>query len=296
MLDRIRRHFRSNRALSPAVSAVFLMGIILAAIGIALGIIYPQVGELNDDIGRINAGTAMISIDKDIKNLIINGEGGKISKSIEIGISGVLNVDLVSYSTISLNYLQNGLNPTNIGNYYERHNRFMITQQLAQDSMIANSHQYFIGSDIQSTFFLNNSKQGQNPWSIINQSRGSDDFVDTALSYRGLISTNKVIDQANSRIYLTVSIQMVELEFPAATQRSGHSPNVQLSYYKLNSTLTPYYVIYGNGNDNLFYLRTETLLDGSAALVEIPLTHEVPSAGSLQIRLEIITHHIAVTF
>ncbi|MCY3411693.1 MAG: hypothetical protein INQ03_08690 [Candidatus Heimdallarchaeota archaeon] len=295
----LKKILRSRRALSPVLSAVFLMALFIAAIGVAIGIIYPQVNELDDNINMINAGSALNSLDDEIKRLISSGEGSSITKNIEIGSTGVLIGDSSAFSTIYLNEYQNASGSTvTRGVYYVPHNRLIVSQEIKEDTLQQYSHQYLEGTGSQNIFFLNNSYQGIYPWVILNQSRGYDYQVNTSLSYRGLMSTEKEI--LDLSLEMVITIQLIVLDFPLNTIKSGHYQGVTLEYHTLNSTTTSATAI--NGDNNYFIMRIETELPGSANRIEIPLTHEVPEnsqpdlEGKINVYLRFITHHISIKF
>lgn len=256
-----------------------------------------MVNELNDNIELVNAGTAIQSIHDDIKALIVNGVGGKLTRPIEIGASGYLATDLASFSKLFFTYTFDG-NRLPLTNFTESHNRFIISQTIKEDSILQNSHSYLEGSGNQGLFFLNDTNKAKFPWVILNQSRGASDLVNTSLSYRGLITPSKVIDAINGVIELTISIQMVELHFPGNLIKSGHAPSINLEYTELNVTQTDFK--FGRipdipGSDVKFVLKILTELEGHAT-IEYPYSHEVPTDGILYVRLEIIKHHISVIF
>lgn len=253
-----------------------------------------MVNELNDNIELVNAGTAIQSIHDDIKTLIVNGVGGKLTRPIEIGASGYLATDLTSFSTLFFTYTIDG-NRLPLTNFTESHNRFIISQTIKEDSILQNSHSYLEGSGNQGLFFLNDTNKAKFPWVILNQSRGASDLVNTSLSYRGLITPSKVIDAINGVIELTISIQMVELHFPGNLIKSGHAPSINLEYTELNVTQTSFSVIPDSLGDVKFFLKINTELEGHTT-IEYPYSHEVPTDGILYVRLEIIKHHISVIF
>lgn len=290
------RLLRSKRALSPVVAAMFLMAIILAAIALTLGIIYPMVNELNDNIELANAGTSIQSLHDDVKTLISNGEGGIITRPLEIGSTGYIASDLNSNSKLFFMYTINGVNPQILNIFSEPQNRFIISQSVKEGSVPKNSHSYLEGSGNQGLFFLNDSNKAKLPWGILNQSRGSLDLVNTSLSYRGLITPSKVIDAINGIVKLTISIQIVEFDFPGNLVLAGHNPTIKLEYTNLNVTRTAFSVIPDIiGSDLKFYIKIQTLLEGDTT-IEYPFSHEVPTDGILYVRLEIIKHHISLIF
>ncbi|OLS25428.1 MAG: hypothetical protein HeimC2_18840 [Candidatus Heimdallarchaeota archaeon LC_2] len=306
---------KSRRALSPVITTIFLMGIIVAAIGVTLGIILPNMDKLNDQLDLETNSSNLIVLDENFREMMLNGYTNKLFYTMDLGASGFLMGDISSTSIIKLMYKDtdpqgnivdvgslNRWAPQGIPTQFNNtQNRLMIRQNLNSDVISSNTNQYLIGSGDQNIFFLNSTKRASVSWSILNQSRFSDSKVYTSLSYRNLISTEKTISNQNLDVNLTVIIQRVIFKFTNNLNSSNSFINMQAEYTGLNVTTYEWTTIPNAGvNDRSFYIQTITDLQFGTNLInnqintEFPYSNEIPGLGTLNVRMQFIDHIIEI--
>jgi hypothetical protein len=265
-------------------------------IAITLGFIYPELNELSDNIDIGSISSSFISIDNDIKSLIHSGENAKVFKTLNLGSSAFLTSDTSPFSTIYfIRQVDNVQNIMVNGTFYEDHDRLSARTELRQDTVPQNTHSYLVGSGNQDYFYLNHTTTATMPWTILNQSRALNDFLNTSLSYRGIISFDKNVDIDNSVVDLTITMQLIDFQFRGSPSVSSATPSISIEYDAVNITRTQWFSIgYQAGSTTNFILKISTWLDGKTT-TEIPLKHEVPGFGTLNVQFEIISHIIIIT-
>ena len=280
-----------KRAISPVVTTLFLMAVILGAIAASLAIIFPAVNRLDDQILLETSGSSLGTLDESIQKLILNGVDSEIYSEVKTGTTGAMLYDNRMFSTVQL--LQ-----TNTVKYNSQinHSRLQIQQVVSSEWFAQGSHQYFSGQGDQSIIFLNSSSRRFLGWSIINQSRpvGSD-IVTSSLYYRNIVSSSNVVsNQANNRYFnLTINIQMVNFTIPSGIKRDGatkvglglHFTGTQVKYtdwIKFNDSMT-------------MKIGTESPEAGNAKTTEIPLRAEKPAGIPFNIRIKYIYNIIEVS-
>ena len=105
------RRFKSKRGLSPVITTIFLIGIIIAAIGVSLGIIFPSVQELNDQMDLETNSSNLFVLDENFRDMMLNGHTSKLYYTMDLGGTGFLMGDLTSATDIELKYRT--VNPAN---------------------------------------------------------------------------------------------------------------------------------------------------------------------------------------
>ncbi len=296
LFKKLNKLSKSNRAVSPAVSAIFLIAIMLAAISISLGFIYPQVQTVNDKINASTSGSSFINMDKTIKSLIINGENSKTFMTMDIGSEAFLTRDNTSISDIYMLYKIDNNPFQSIATYHIPLTRIYSSTSITKPIVPENSHRYLIGSGDQDLFYLNSSSKANIPWTNLNQSRGNQFRLNTSLSYRNIITIDKQTDVTTSTVNVTIVVQVIKFIFVGKSLVSSKTPSLSILYRSINTTLTDMVTLTDAvGTSTVFYLKTKTVLDGFS-LVEVPFTHEVPQDGTLNLRMKFIVHNIIIDF
>ncbi len=291
----IKKLIKYKRAVSPVVSTMFLMGVILMGIAITLGFIYPELNKLSDNVEIGSISSSFISIDNDIKSLIQSGENAKVFKTLDLGTNAFLTADTSPFSTILFLYQVDNNQIQTLGTFDEDFDRLSARTELREDTVPQNSHSYLVGSGNQDIFYLNHTSSATMPWTILNQSRALNDFLNTSLSYRGIISFDKNVDIAASEVNLTISMQLIDFQFKGSPSVSSATPSISIEYDSVNVTRSEWYNIgYTAGSTTTFMMKINTFLDGKTT-TEIPLKHEVPGFGTLNVQLEIISHVVIIT-
>lgn len=288
-----KRLIRSKRALSPVVSTIFLFAVIFGAIAVSLGIIYPQVRQLNDNLELENASNSLVLLDKDIKNLIESGTGTIVSQTVDIGKTGALFNDPLS-SIVSLIAFANGTYSQLQSNQIT-HTRISINNTITEDVIPKNTHSYLSGGTNQNFVYINSSLKSTVPWEILNQSRGLDNNVITSLSYRGIVSISEIININTLQYNETVSIQTVEFHFINKSASSSTRTYFQLNYVSVQITNFNWMQIVNTNPSGLAYgiIKIATTMNGLTSS-QIPFKHEVPIGGTLYMRLQFVKHIINV--
>jgi flagellin-like protein len=176
------RRMKSRRGLSPVITTIFLMAIIIAAIGVSLGIILPSVQNLNDQLDLETNASNLMVIDENFRDMMLNGYTTKLFYTMDLGASGFFMGDISSTtsiqlrvqevdpatSTVTADYRMTELpgSPTFIN---ETQHRLIIRQELSNDILDTNSHQYLTGSGTQNMFYLNSIQRASVGWTILNQ-------------------------------------------------------------------------------------------------------------------------------
>ena len=304
---------KSRRAVSPIITSIFLMGIIVAAIGVSMGIIIPNMDKLNDQLDLETNSSNLLVLDENFREMMLNGYTNKLFYSMDLGGTGFFMGDITSTSVIQLRLRETEPDGTIVDDrpitgspeapaqYNDTQYRLMIRQKMKSDIISSNSNQYLIGSGDQNIFFLNSTKRASVSWSILNQSRFDDLNVYTALSYRNLISTEKTISNQNLDVNVTVTIQRVVFKFVDDLNVSSSYISMQAEYKGVNVTTYGWNSIsFDPVNDKSFYIQTTTDLDfGTNQIInqinsERPYSHEIPSLGQLNFRIQFLDHIIEI--
>ncbi|MHA2251875.1 MAG: hypothetical protein ACXAD7_16040 [Candidatus Kariarchaeaceae archaeon] len=284
---------RSKRALSPVVSALFLFGVILGAIAVSLGIIYPQLDELNETVNLETAATSLLTLDQDMKNLILSGGTGSIVTTLDLGDSGLLIGD--ETSSIVLNLMKDDQFLTNP--YYMKQSRLIVRHKTDQDVVAQDTTLYLTGSGYQELYFLNSTTKDSIPWTMLTEVRFSDQYIYTIFSYRNIITASKIVADLTFQVNVTLEIQSVNFNFLNTNQTGSSNPTLDVEYTGMNITSTPWLPSLTSPTYLYFILKSQTnlYLSGSS-LNENPLTHEVPeSPGELNVQLQFITHNFDIS-
>jgi len=267
--------------------------VILGAIAVTLGIVYPQLQQLNDQMLLESAGSSLNSLDANIQSLILNGEDSSFFTEIKMGTSGLLKYDNQILS--SLDMVETGVITPKIS-YNINIPRLMIVQGLDTNFLGKGEHQYFGGAGDQSTLYLNSTTRRLLTWSVINQSRpiNSDD-VSTSLQYRSIVS-NQFDIIPNQLLYnLTVQIQMVNMTLASgsAASSSGARATIEVKFLGSSNLVTDWTKF----NDNAaLKITTQFPEAGSTNSIERPLSAEKPvdPTASFYIRFEFVYHNIEI--
>ncbi len=304
---------KSRRAVSPVITTVFLMGIIMAAIGVSLGIIWPNMNSLNDQLDLETNSSNLIVLDENFREMMLNGYTNKLFYTMDLGSSGFFMGDNSSTTTIQLKYRDTTPQGQIVedksitgsaqspAQFNETHYRMMIRQNLDSDILSTNTNQYLVGSGSQDIFYLNTTKRASVSWTVLNQSRFSDTNVYTALSYRNLISTEKTISNSNLDVNVTIIVQRVIFSFIDQLNVSSSYIYMQAEYKGVDVTTYGWTTIQNAGvNDRSFYIQTTTDLQfGTPSITgqintENPYSHEIPELGKLNVRMQFLDHIIEI--
>jgi len=302
----LKRLARSKRALSPVVTTVFLFGIMVAGIGISLGIIFPSVQQLNEQIDLEIASVSLINLDEDLQALMLSGAEGRITKQLNLGESGVLIADNISTSIIILGTI-NSLNSFTVLSSASpslinlTQSRLIIRQSIQQSAFPTNTNSYLSGQTSQDFFYLNATNQGNVPWEILNQSRFNDNHLYTTLSYRNIVTSHITVDPNTLTVNLTLSIFTVQFNFIDRSQSISNNPFVHFEYKGLSVTTYDWNKFTYNPSDEIsFGIKTVTSLWDINSIpfpstsTESPFSMEVPTLGILNVRIQILTQIIDI--
>ncbi|MCE7737642.1 MAG: hypothetical protein GPJ54_22315 [Candidatus Heimdallarchaeota archaeon] len=305
---------KSRRGLSPVITSIFLMAMIITGIGISLGIIFPNLEDLNDQLDLETNSSNLIIIDANFREMMLNGFTSKLLYTLDLGSTSFLFGDISSTTSIQMRYRE--VNPQGQTNFDSRipdtlespnwinetYSRLIIRQKLTNDILSENTNQYLIGSGVQNKFYINPTDRASIGWTILNQSRFDDSFVYTVLSYRNIISISKIISNQNLDVNATIVIQRVKFDFIGNLETSINFASIEAEYKGTNVTTYNWAPSIPNGgaNDRTFYIQTTTDLDyGDASLTDlsstdIPYSIEVPGLGTLNVRIQFIDHIIEI--
>lgn len=294
---------KSRRGLSPVITSIFLMAMLITGIGISLGIIFPNLEDLNDQLDLETNSSNLIVIDANFREMMLNGFTSKLFYTLDLGSTSFLFGDIASTTTIQMKYetsLPNGdpiLPDVLLMQFNESYSRLIIRQKLTNDILSKNTNQYLIGSGVQNKFYLNPTDRASIGWTILNQSRFDDSFVYTSLSYRNIISISKTISNQNLDVNATIAIQRVKFDFIGDLNSSINFASIEAEYLGVNVTSNAWMTINNAGaNDRTFYIQTTTDLDyvdsslTDLSSTEIPYKIEVPGLGKLNVRIQFIDH------
>ncbi|MCH8907813.1 MAG: hypothetical protein IH840_12050 [Candidatus Heimdallarchaeota archaeon] len=302
----LKKLWSSRKALSPVLTTMFLMAVILSSIAVALSIIRPALEELNDQIDLDSNSSNFLTLDTNIKGLILSTIGGRVIQSMNLGDGGILFGDIYSRSQITIGTIDNdgnfsvlgGVDQFNLTQY-----PLIIRESVTSDGVITpNSHDYLVGSDSQNFFYLTTTTKSSAPWTILNQSRFATAYVYTTLSYRNVINTEKTVDSSSFTVNLTISIQRVKFNFIRDLRSTGSNVRIEAEYVGLSVITEDWHQInYDALTEPSFYMiisNTMWDVDGtiSASLVntERPFSHQVPEGGILNVRLQFLVHEMNI--
>ncbi len=286
----IKLLLKYKKGVSPIVTTLFIMAIIIAAISVSLGMIYPSLEELNESIELDANGSSLLSLDQELKTLMLSGGEAKIFKKIDTIGSGLIIGDDQSIKAINLIQEDLGGDQSNLCSpIYLIQSRLLIRQVSDQNIIGKDTTIYLTGSGFQELYFLNSSTKSILPWSMITEVRFSDQNIYTILTYRNLISIEREIDLPT--INVTINIQSVEFTFLNGKTEAAGNPTLGIEYKGLNITSTSQFATLSYLNYQNFWLKTQTTLSpGSTSVIEQPYTHEVPENGFLNVKIQFITH------
>jgi hypothetical protein len=290
------------------------MAIILAAIGVSLGIIFPAVQDLNDQLDLETNSSNLLVIDENFRDMMLNGYTSKLFYTMDLGDSGFFMGDISSTTNLRLKVREFDITDGSIADDYqipagpgsptfinETQHRLIIRQELSNSILDSNSHQYLTGSGIQNMFYLNSIQRASVGWTILNQSRFNKADVYTALSYRNLITISKTISNQNLDVNATISIQRVKFDFVNQLNTSDSFITMQAEYQGISVTTYGWRTVLSSTTvDRRFYLETTTDLNyGDPSIsglinTEEPYSHEVPGLGKLNVRIQFIDHIIEI--
>ncbi len=282
--------------MSPVVTTLFLFGVILGAIAATLGIVYPQLRSLNDQIQLETAGSSMQSLDANIQSLILNGEGSSFFSEVKMGAAGLFNYDNQIFATLEM--IQTNNNPVAGLTSTINHSRLQMFQPVSTDFLGEGDLQYFGGAGFQDLYYLNSTSRSLLGWSIIPQQRevGSD-LASTSLMYRSIVTSEFDIIPQQLQFNLTVQVQMVNITLALGSDdsRSGAKAGLEVSYLGTTSRLTDW--VAGITSDLSFRITIQFPEAGVTNKIERPLSSEKPvdPTSIFSVRYEFVYHQIEVS-
>ena len=308
------RRMKSRRGISPVITTIFLMAIIISAIGVTMGIIIPNLEDLDDQLDLETNSSNLLVLDENFRDMMLNGYSSKLFYTLDLGSTSYLLGDISSATTIQMKFLRvlqsnptttiDNLIPSSPQNptlFNDSYSRLIIRQRLTNDIMSKNTNQYLTGSGSQNQFYINSIDRASIGWTNLNQSRFDDSFVYTALSYRNIIAISKTISNSNLDVNVTIGIQRVHYEFVGKLNTSFNFASIEAEYKGTNVTSHGWSTVNNlAGYDTTFYIQTTTDLDyGDDSLTgltntEVPYSTEVPGLGELNVRMQFIDHIIQI--
>ncbi|MCG3215656.1 MAG: hypothetical protein KAS63_03000 [Candidatus Heimdallarchaeota archaeon] len=220
--------FKMNRrAVSPVVAAILMTVLTMAAIGISLVYMLPNISKFKDKSYNNSNNLYFVALDSMIQDLINNPP--PISRNFYFAQeTGQLLLDsewlvlfIISDTSGSINQLVMQDNVTRI-----------VQRSTAVADYDKGEHRYLLGPEEQDYLFINGSSTLYNEISILNGSRTSfeESYLDLSLYYRYVLDTN-YIQSGNTEFYnldiIHVNLVLNETSIESSTQKNIA---LQLSY------------------------------------------------------------------
>ncbi len=276
--------FTSKKSVSPIVSAIFLMGIMLVAITATVTLIYPNLVKLEDEQRLSTTTTQFSQLDQILQSLMDQGEGATTSKPFSLDQSA-LYADNTSTMELRFTYDATAFSKSAIINY----SRLVTKIPIRSDVISPGEKEYFKGIQNQNFFALNSSTLGFYPWAIINATRpvAQDTHANISFSYRPKFFANF------EGTTLVLKIIFVIFRFTGERFTSSSEPVISYTYQGLIANQTQMFdgSQFFPAGGTLTVTLTTTLSDGSPPFIEIPFKY---GASSFYLKTEVSFHQFTV--
>ncbi len=282
----MKRFGHSNRGLSPIVSAIFLIGIMVAAIAASFAIIVPNLQKVEDGNVLGQAQTALTNLDKALQQMISSGKDSQLNYQFYYK-NGLLIGDNSSFYNLTLSYPLLSFAKTVSLPY----SRVMVQTPVASSIMSVGQTDYFSGSQNQKTFALNVSTAQSTNWAILNSTRSpfQSTGINNSLGYRMLF-----LSSYQNQV-LKLQISFVKFVFEKINKKSSSDPLIKIIYAgKVANTSklmdgTQFFPKTGS----LSVILQTKITDGSPIYREIPFTF---SGTGFYLDVEVSYHLFKISF
>ena len=180
---------KSKKALSPAISAVFLMGIFTGAVAASTIIIIPNIQRITDEGALSQAESNLRIIDQSIQNLVFQEFSAIVKINLEGGGGSSISTDNASFIRIVPIVEGGNLDPSYLKTI--KYNRVVIKNSILTDILKSGEHKYTTDQTDVALFSINPTNFHNSQLSLINVSRESDELVvSSILSYKLLFENS----------------------------------------------------------------------------------------------------------
>ena len=279
-LKLFKKLFKDRKAVSQTLSAIMMIFMFTAAIGVVWGYLYPTYRRFQTDNAVNSVISYMLSIDDNVYDVLSDGPGSTVSLNID-NFFGYYQYETGKNASLQFSdegsTYSNSYDYTNMGAF-----AFWMIGRQGSDIPVG-THKYMKGPAIQNNFFVNNtdssSYQGLTNLTLI---RSQTDIMKVELNYR--VSLYYWFDQTNEVLTITINMLIMDIL----------SPKFLVSSYNNLK-------IFHNESETLFSdstnINTDFYVDGSIAPGFSPservLDFEKPvTVGSYDVNIEVIASYL----
>lgn len=274
----------SKKSVSPIVSAIFLMGVMLVAITATVTLIYPNLVKLEDEQHLSTISTQFSQLDQSLQSLMDQGEGATISKPFSLDQS-VMFADNQSTMELRFTYDATAFSKASTVQF----TRLVAQMPVRSDVISPGQKEYFKGIQAQNFFALNSTTLGYYPWPIINATRPElqDSHANISLAYRPKFFANFEGQT------LVLKIIFVQFKFIGKNFTTSSEPVLEFTYNGIISNQTQMFdgTQFFPAGGTLTVSLTTTIRDGSPPFREIPFKY---GASAFFLKTEVMFHQFTV--
>ncbi len=277
-------NWKSKKSLSPIVSALFLMGIMITAIAATVALIYPYLQRIDEQETLGTISTSFSNLDNTLQQLMEQGGGATSSFPLNMK-NAALFADNTSTMQLTFTYSSTSFSASGMVPFTR------LTAFIPIQSNVLPSGQkvYGKGTQDQNFFALNSSTSGKVPWAILNTTRpAGENYANTTLAYRPIFYT--------SFSESTLTIQIVFVKFRFTNLFSGSSnPSFIITYdgFLANQTQMFDGSQFFPAGGTLSVILTTQLNDGGPAFTEVPFKY---AASSFFLKTDVRIHQFTISF
>ncbi len=276
--------FASKKSVSPIVSAIFLMGVMLVAITATVTLIYPNIVKLEDEQRLSTTTTQFSQLDQTLQTLMNQGKGASVGQPFSLDQSALF-ADNTSVMELRFTYDSTAFSKSATINYTRLVAQIPIKSQILD----VGQKKYYKGIQAQNFFALNSSTLGYYPWAIINATRPQtqDTHANVSFSYRPKFFANF------EGTTLVLKIIFVSFKFTGERVATSSEPVIQYTYDGLIANETQMFdgSQFFPAGGTLSVTLTTTLSDGSPPFIEVPFKYGV---SSFFLKTEVQFHQFTV--
>ncbi len=274
----------SKKSVSPIISAIFLMGVMLVAITSTVTLIYPNLVKLGDQENLSSVITQFDQLDSSLQSLMSQGAGSTFNRPFSIKEMKLV-ADNASTMQLRFTYDSTAFSKSATLEF----TRFVVQMGMKSNVLAAGQKRYAKGVQNQDFFVLNYSLSGFFPWQIINATRPAQasSFANISLAYRPKLYATF------EGTTLVLRMIFVKFKFIGKSVVTSSEPSISVTYDGLIENTTQMFdgtQFFPSGGTLTLSVIT-TLSDGSPAFIEIPFRY---GASSFYLKTLVEFHQFTV--
>ncbi|MHA1912018.1 MAG: hypothetical protein ACTSYA_10005 [Candidatus Kariarchaeaceae archaeon] len=284
----IRRWRKNKRAVSPILATLFITGIFVSSITLALTYVVPQIIRFNEERDLGLASISLTSTNQEIRQLLVSPVGSRTSVTYSLS-SATLVADGYSITGFTLKKSN-----VAIGAFPYSFPRLVIELTTDQNIMPKSAHEYLTGTNDQDYFCIdsaNTVSQPILPLEILNISRDIRSEYTVSLGYRWYINAYSTGSDATLVHHIIVS--HIHMNFTTLFETSKTKVDLNLYYESIDETT---YEWLGIASTDNITLEAETDITGALPFSELAYIFDgPPSPFTYGVELTFMTFNIVVT-